>query len=383
MAFDGGQAEPPRLAARRWDEFSGKQTLLSSFFAKGAKMTAPPPAVGDTSPDSQPPGSPSPYSSQQQAPATILSTDNGHKFPDAVQSDLAARVQDPDVIVCHSESLPFLTRTGPPPQSQARTPTPPFPSEERSGDHPEAKKCVAPLKRRTTDPPAAGASSKPVKKQRRDKAKIPCTDAGSGSGRQRTLATFFQPPSQSQSRTSTSSSSQLPQGTSKSKSQRQQQRLRATAETEGCVSSEQEPHPPGLLSSDSDLATDCYLETDYQLALHLASSQEAEPLSLLPSLSSSIGNGSSSNSSSKAAWSQLMAPIQPPTCIVHGEPAKEYTVNKPGPNKGKTFFICSRYVFGRSPAVLSPPRGCSLTLSLRTLKFHSLRVSKNLLASLT
>jgi AP endonuclease-2 len=39
-----------------------------------------------------------------------------------------------------------------------------------------------------------------------------------------------------------------------------------------------------------------------------------------------------------------MAPVQPPKCTVHGEPAKEYTVNKPGPNKGKTFFICSRPV---------------------------------------
>jgi AP endonuclease-2 len=44
----------------------------------------------------------------------------------------------------------------------------------------------------------------------------------------------------------------------------------------------------------------------------------------------------------KQAWRSFLAPTQIPKCTVHGEPAKEYTVNKPGPNKGKKFFICSR-----------------------------------------
>ena len=45
----------------------------------------------------------------------------------------------------------------------------------------------------------------------------------------------------------------------------------------------------------------------------------------------------------KQAWRSFLAPTQIPKCTSHGEPAKEYTVNKPGPNKGKKFFICSRY----------------------------------------
>jgi AP endonuclease-2 len=59
-------------------------------------------------------------------------------------------------------------------------------------------------------------------------------------------------------------------------------------------------------------------------------------------LSQSQSASSSSSSQTKAAWSHLLAPIQPPKCTVHGEPTKEFTVNKPGPNKGKNFFICSR-----------------------------------------
>ncbi|KAG8220794.1 Endonuclease/exonuclease/phosphatase [Butyriboletus roseoflavus] len=307
MPMDGGQVEPPRLTARRWDEFSGKQTLLSSFFAKGGKMTAAATApTSDTTHDSQAPGSPSPSSSQ--APA-ILSIHAAPQFRDAVPPSDITHHQDPDFIIT-SESLPFLTTTtrgGPTPESSAPTPSP-----SESGGDPETKR-VAPLKRRSTDPPTAVAS-KPSKKQRKDKGKGLSSDVGSGSG-QRTLAAFFAPPpSQSQP------PSQLPP---QSKSQRQP----SLASQTGCNASE---HPP-LLSSDGDLAT------DYELALHLAS-QEATPL---PSISSTR-NESSSNS--RAAWSQLMAPIQPPKCTVHGEPAKEYTVNKAGPNKGKTFFICSRPV---------------------------------------
>jgi len=34
----------------------------------------------------------------------------------------------------------------------------------------------------------------------------------------------------------------------------------------------------------------------------------------------------------------------PPLCTVHREPSKEFRVNKPGPNKGKTFYLCARPV---------------------------------------
>jgi AP endonuclease 2 len=45
----------------------------------------------------------------------------------------------------------------------------------------------------------------------------------------------------------------------------------------------------------------------------------------------------------KAAWMHLLAPLEAPLCDVHKEPTREYTVNKAGPNKGKRFFLCSRF----------------------------------------
>lgn len=79
-------------------------------------------------------------------------------------------------------------------------------------------------------------------------------------------------------------------------------------------------------------------QKDILLAISL-SQEERAPLPLGPSKGKEIG---------KAAWSHILAPIEAPLCDVHKEPAREYTVNKPGPNKGKRFFLCSR--FGDSPA---------------------------------
>ncbi|TIA87078.1 hypothetical protein E3P99_03400 [Wallemia hederae] len=50
------------------------------------------------------------------------------------------------------------------------------------------------------------------------------------------------------------------------------------------------------------------------------------------------------NTATKSAWKALMAPKKAPRCKVHNETCKEYTVNKPGPNKGKQFWLCSRNV---------------------------------------
>jgi hypothetical protein len=42
-------------------------------------------------------------------------------------------------------------------------------------------------------------------------------------------------------------------------------------------------------------------------------------------------------------WKTLLKPPNIPKCL-HEEPCKEFTVNKPGPNKGKRFYLCARPV---------------------------------------
>lgn len=82
--------------------------------------------------------------------------------------------------------------------------------------------------------------------------------------------------------------------------------------------------------------TEHQLHADYLLACELSASQQD-----LVEQSAEAGQGKGKG---KEAWSQLFAPVAPPKCTIHREPAKLFTVNKPGPNKGKTFYICSRPV---------------------------------------
>ena len=50
-------------------------------------------------------------------------------------------------------------------------------------------------------------------------------------------------------------------------------------------------------------------------------------------------------SATSSSWSALFMPKPPPPlCTVHQEPSKEFRVNKPGPNKGKAFYLCARPV---------------------------------------
>ncbi|RUS18022.1 hypothetical protein BC937DRAFT_89211 [Endogone sp. FLAS-F59071] len=44
----------------------------------------------------------------------------------------------------------------------------------------------------------------------------------------------------------------------------------------------------------------------------------------------------------KTQWNELFAPRVVPRCRIHGEPCKEFTVGKKGPNQGRRFWLCSR-----------------------------------------
>ncbi len=81
--------------------------------------------------------------------------------------------------------------------------------------------------------------------------------------------------------------------------------------------------PPNAESPDEDD------DADHRLALEL-SRQPSSPPPVLDRQSSK-------------QWKSLLAPVPPPRCTVHNEPAKELTT-KQGVNKGKMFFICSRLV---------------------------------------
>ncbi|KAJ8085338.1 Class II abasic (AP) endonuclease [Marasmius tenuissimus] len=273
------RVDPPRLAARYWDEYSGKQKLLSSFFG-GKKAAAP---------------SPSPTPTTTQVP--VAST--------TVVSEQAG----PSILT--SEPLPATAGTQQPPREQAVSPTfdtstpdlplkasePPNAAQSRS-----KRKRVSP-KSSPVKAPKIQPSNKPAKKPKPGQSK---------------LSTFFSQPG-----SSGSTSKAKGKGRSIPKTAFSQSITGYESEDVDMLLQESEPH-----ENAEDLE-----DADYRLALELSSSQV--------SLSSP---SSQKQKEAGDAWKSLMAPIQPPCCTVHNEVAKEFTVNKPGVNKGKRFFVCSRPV---------------------------------------
>ncbi|KAG2136066.1 Endonuclease/exonuclease/phosphatase [Suillus bovinus] len=249
LPINGTREDLPRLAARRWEEYSGKQMLLSMFFGKGNKLPSPnnsPISSLSPTPDTQPSGG---YSNAVQPdhtqPAVVIPPTNL-----SLSSRDSACTSTTQLLAPSPQSNPVSSHRTAPPANSA--------------------------KRKLSD----NAAKKVPKKLK---------------GGQSKLSSFFAQPSVSQ--------------------------------------------PCSQEISSGDIADHRdYIDSDHQLALELSAVFE-NPLS-----QGLLASATPSASQSKAAWSQLMAPIQPPNCHVHGEPAKEHTVNKPGSNKGKTFFLCSRPV---------------------------------------
>ncbi|KAH9004538.1 Endonuclease/exonuclease/phosphatase [Lactarius hatsudake] len=223
MREDAAKREPPRLAAKYWPEFQGKQTLVSSFFTKrGAETKALP------------------------APATAPTT----------ASDLLLDVSDTQLL--------------PPPLSAIEPPASPVP-QASSASHPSRRRPRA-------DNSTLAETSKP-KKLKTGQSK---------------LSSFFTP---------------------------------ATAPKVSRTAAAAPPEIVDLCEEDDEEFSEAPLPT-------IITSEIRPP---------SQGSKEDESSTKRAAsWSALFTPVPPPLCTVHGEPAKEHRVNKPGPNKGRTFYLCAR-----------------------------------------
>ena len=259
MHMNDRSPEPPRLAAKYWDEYSSKQTLLSTFFGKRSSVSLPP--------DPSPPP-PSNNTIDSSTPPLLGSS----------------QISDPP-------TQPASLNEAPPPSS---SPLPSLSSSQVASDPPSlsVNQLLSKRKSDTTDSPRGK-----LKKQKSGQSK---------------LSSFFVKPGAPSKAASNGKTAMITSATAESVdmtenvSSKQNERLYAAGEAATSGGDQESDHPVPAEPSQSSLVQ--------------------------------------SSSASKVVWSQLLAPIKPPRCSVHGEPAKEYTVNKPGPNKGKTFFICSRCV---------------------------------------
>lgn len=271
--MDGDKREPPRIAAKYWDEFSGKQRLLSTFFGKKSEV---PPVPSLRSLASVP---------------IIPVAASSHKSP---STDLPS-------VDTHEASSQFVPSTQHEPRGSTPSPAPESsreaisrPTKPRESSHSAPKR-----KKMQADSNYPAQATKKQKTQKSGQTK---------------LSSFFGNPVDT---------SPPPISTSNALRHLNMEDVDSPKDEQPIVSTNTSDTP------DVDEPSLSQIQADYDLAQQLSSSQE-------------VTASSASSTGDRKAWSQLFAPIQPPKCTIHAEPAKEFKVNKPGPNKGKTFFICSR-----------------------------------------
>lgn len=348
-----------RLAAKYWDEYSGKQTLLSNFFGKDgapkAKSTTPP----------TPPSSDTPISStvselprldDEIKPSFLTMPSDEPNFPppdqDPPPTPFISFINPAAGSTSTSHPLPY--KSSPPPVSEYT---------------PESSKIIPSKRKSSSSVPkslkAASKSENPISSSSKKKR----LETG-----QAKLSSFFaQTAVSSSSRSRRSASSQGKSSSSSKTKQSKDPTLRterpsslsslsssqptyhtlsdcgSDSESTPIVNESNSTSPPAssaaitgnvdvdnanVESGVSPSQTPIDLEADYAFALSLSQA---------PSTSSSQGARTASSSSS-SSWAKMLTPVRAPLCTAHGEPTKEYKVNKSGPNKGKMFFLCSRQV---------------------------------------
>ena len=275
---DSGPAEAPRLAAKNWDEL--KQKPLAAFFGKKSHA---------------------PESSQSPPTMSISSRQQSQVFEFSSSSASPMAALDPRPM---ASTAPSSTSEGNPPDG--------LPTSSMAQT--SQKRKLVP-----ESPDSSAKKSKVSQIQKKEKKKEMAKTMG-----QTTLAGFFSQPKASTSKSTSASSSKLKSTKSFG---RVDENMLVTNK-----------NGPENIETESFVVDE---DADYQYALLLSQSEDGLPNSSQDSTSGQKLQ-SEKDQKKKQAWNTLLAPTQVPICLVHREPAKEFTVNKPGPNKGKKFFICSR-----------------------------------------
>lgn len=317
LSVDGGDdttRDAPRLASKYWDEYSGKQKLLSNFFGKKAAaavntatvteslvepMVEPMEKAGDT---------PSALKETMTKSGTMFdSSQAALLIEDSFISPMPPTVHE----VQEHLSSPSPKLAEPPPSTSSIQD--PF---QRSQTH---------LDSNLQSQPSTPFELTPAPKRRKIQA-----DSNYPASQSAKKAKKSQPVSEKGLVVKTN-------GKTNSKTKKGQTSI-ASFFASTAPSSSQPTEPPS--SSQADVIDiDELLSSDDILGA--SSVRNLSPKQVSPSQTSGTKNGKGKSTQS---WSNLFARTEPPKCIVHGESAKEFTVNKPGPNKGKKFYLCSRYV---------------------------------------
>jgi len=330
-----GRREPPKLASKFWPEYSGKQMLLSKFFGKKNvdDTMGPSPSTNANINPNTPPIFPLPEVSPSEpvVPSAWNVSDPRADLqlpPDASQGSASSSSSFTTIPTDSLPPTPTQTNTASRAQRETEPQLPPNASQSPShkltpSSSSSLLKTASTSSNLTSTPKRKLTAETSSLKRQKQEQKM----QGQGPGQIKLLTVFGKPPP------------------SPSLSSKRRSKFKPKSRSKSIL---QEPDPDA--ETQAEPATASYaantnegLDADDRFAML---SQEQEQILDL-SCSQGNGNGNENknengSSTSKHIWSTLLAPTQVPKCTVHGEPAKELTVTKQGPNRGKRFFICAR-----------------------------------------
>ncbi|SPO20299.1 related to APN2 - AP endonuclease, exonuclease III homolog [Ustilago trichophora] len=376
LMHGGADRLPPALAACHYDEFSGKQRKLASFFGS-SKKTVP---AKSSSPATSGPASAiqvvaaSDKESSDSAGLngnSSLAGQNAQKTPSKAESGGEEGSLADALFSLHSqqEGLNIEVRM----QTSDAAAAPSSQSiPKKTGATPSASAPVASTSAPTSSLSKVSASqpSPNAKRNGSSPKRTPSATKGKDSGKakngaslkgQMSLQTFFAKPS---SGTPTARSS----GT----------------KTENEKQDAAEPTAPHLKGCDD---VDTLASTKSGTSPVLVSDED-EDISEFQDTLTSTSQGPARSSEQSAAdrvrasqtWGAIFSPIPAPLCRNHSEPCRAWTVNKPGPNHGRKFWLCNRPVgpgyekSGRAKGDVNPEFRCNFFLwdsDLRSKKKQS------------
>lgn len=302
---------PPRLATRFWDECSGKQTQLHKFFAKKTTESSKAGSSVPT-PDNET------FSSASLDDTSEVATQSCSQSPPAQSSQTAldSRINTTALTPVTSQPSPTCSGTS---SILATT------NNATSGFVPDQ-----PQKRKL-------AWETPLEKVKKQKGKKVQKGDSTGSTTQTKLSSFFAKPKAAaepelQSLTVGESS---PIASKATKGKAKEAPLMDIIDVDECPEdfSLVKYNIPGIEVEELLCPSTQSISSQGSIQSTLSGNSPMDKLN---------NDNDRSGNNGKDVWSAILAPTPIPRCTIHDEPAKEYTVNKPGPNKGKRFFICSR-----------------------------------------
>ncbi|KAI9105417.1 Endonuclease/exonuclease/phosphatase, partial [Phlyctochytrium arcticum] len=293
MGYEGVKRDPPRLCAKYWDEFSGRQVKLNQFFNKKQTGTA------------------------SSGPEECNKTAVGDAITTVTVNDSVS-----------SSEVPQMETHPANPKAPATSETPNEQPPLSSGQHPSqtltSHSRPTPYTRPSSQPLAKSrqAAINPSQKSKRKTINNKAANKVPGRG-QSTLRAFF----------GKGNANDI-----KGVSQTQAKEISTNDAVLGNTK------PDYITPEDSHSQQDT-IDTPYDNQNGTPSDIDtiSQASQSQPSSLQSGCEGSASTPQASSQWRSLLAPPLIPTCY-HNEPAKAWTVNKPGKNQGRMFYLCNRPV---------------------------------------